>query len=291
MNIFHFPSNQIHDVKKTFVELLKDIYSINECEVLFQRVTEHFGYNSFQANILFNQSELIDLTEIIKELQHKKPLAYILGYTYFFNMKFFVNENVLIPRPETEELVLQVKQIIETNYKNQSLNIIDIGTGSGCIAIALKKIFPSANITAIDKSKDALEIAQKNAAFHQLSINFKKLDILNEPLNETYDIIVSNPPYIPESDKNTIDESVIKFEPSMALFSNTAKEFYERIFYLSKNNLAPKGFVFMELNQYYGNEILDLSKKFEYFKNTELLKDWSGNDRFIVCYKIYTKTN
>jgi release factor glutamine methyltransferase len=291
MNIFHFPSNQILDVKKTFAELLKDIYSKNECEVLFQRITEHFGYDSFQTNIHFNQSELIDLTEIIKELQNKKPLAYILGYSYFFNMKFFVNENVLIPRPETEELVLQVKQIIETNYKNQSLNILDIGTGSGCIAIALKKIFPYANITAIDKSSDALEIAQKNAAFYQLSINFKKLDMLNESLNETYDIIVSNPPYIPESDKNTIDESVIKFEPSMALISNTAIEFYERIFYLSKNILAPKGFVFMELNQYYGKEILDLSKKFEYFQKTELLKDWSGNDRFIVCYKIYTKTN
>jgi release factor glutamine methyltransferase len=286
MNIFHFPSNQILDVKKTFVELLKDIYSKNECEVSFQRITEHFGYNPFQVNILFNQSELIDLTEIIKELQHKKPLAYILGYSYFFNMKFFVNENVLIPRPETEELVMQLKQIIETNYKNQSLNILDIGTGSGCIAIALKKIFPYANITGVDKSSGALEIAQKNAAFHQLSINFKKLDVLNEPLNETYDIIVSNPPYIPESDKDTVDENVIKFEPSVALFSRTSTEFYERIFYLSKNNLVSKGFVFMELNQYYGKEILDLSKKFEYFQKTELLKDWSGNDRFIVCYKI-----
>lgn len=284
MNSVHFPSNHILDVKQKFTELLSKHYSLNEMEVIFRRLLEHMQLNPFDKNILFNQSELIVLSEYIHSLQQEKPIEYILAYSYFFNLKFFVNEHVLIPRPETEELVYHLKNILQKKYTTQSnFKILDIGTGSGGIAITLKKIFSDLRVDAIDISEQAIHIAQQNARFHQTEVNFYQLDILKNELNKKYNVIISNPPYIPKNDEESINHRVKKFEPSIALFSNTSTEFYKRIFELSAKYMETEGLVFLELNQFYSKEILELAQKYNHLKDIEIIKDWSGNDRFIKC--------
>lgn len=290
MNIYPFTSNQADDVFKIIRKELEKIYSENEIKIIFQRILEHFGYSEFKLfeQAYLNQSELIKISEWIKELKQKKPLSYILGYTYFYNLKLYVNESVLIPRPETEEMIFQLSDIISKEYTNlKSLKIIDIGTGSGCIAIALKKLFPCAEIDAIDISSNALNIAQKNAIFHHVKINFQQQDILKEELSKQYDIIVSNPPYIPTADACQIDDTVKKYEPAIALFSDTATVFYERIFYLSENYLNANGLIMMEINQYYSQKIYECAK--QYSLQCKILRDWSNNERFILCKKIKPK--
>lgn len=284
MNIYPFPSNKKDDVFRLFSEELKTVYSQDAIKVIFQRILEHFGY----ANVLLfrevylQQSELIKLSEWIKALKQKMPLAYLLGYTYFYNLKFYVNEHVLIPRPETEELLLYLKSVIEQEYSHiKRLSIIDIGTGSGCIAIVLKKLFPHADVDAIDISWNALAVARRNADFHQTEINFWQHDILREELLKKYDIIVSNPPYIPVQDAWKIEDSVKKYEPETALFCHSAVEFYERIFYLSQNCLNQHGTIMMEINQDYAQAIMECSMR--YSLKWSIIKDWSGNNRFVVC--------
>lgn len=289
MNIYHFASNDIKDVKHKFIEILSDIYSLNECEVLFRKLAEHLGIDVFNKDFLLNQSELIELSEYVRELEKGKPVEYLLGYSYFFNLKFYVNENVLIPRPETEELVYLLKNIILNKWTDTShLTIMDIGTGSGCIAVTLKKMFLNANVYAVDISEKALAVAQKNASEHKAEVHFGRCDVLSEdlPKNIYYDVMVSNPPYIPISDKQSISDRVKNYEPPVALFSNTATDFYERIFDLSKIYLKRGGLIFVELNQYYANDILKVAKSYDYFAEAEIIKDWSGNDRFIKCIKV-----
>jgi len=288
MNIYHFASNRVKDVKRKFVEILSSIYHQHECEALFRRLLEHIGIDVFDSEFLLNQSELIELSEYIRELKMGKPIEYILGYSYFFKLRFYVNENVLIPRPETEELVYLLKNVIQNKWSGTNdLDIIDIGTGSGCIAITLKKIFLDANVYAVDVSDKALAVAQKNAIEHRVQVNFSRCDIFLDSLpSYDYDVIVSNPPYIPISDKHSVSDRVKNYEPSIALFSNTATDFYERIFDLSKIHLKVGGLIFMELNQYYANDVLNIAKTYDYFKEVEIIKDWSGNDRFIKCIKV-----
>ncbi len=220
--------------------------------IIFQRILEHLNYSIFDKNIYLNQSELILISEYIQQLLDKKP---------------FVNSDVLIPRPETGELVEYVNQQIKSLNKS-AIKIIDIGTGSGCIAITLKKLLPDAEITAIDISPNAIRVANKNTDYHQVKIQLKQMDVMKEELNECYDVIVSNPPYIPFEDKENIDDIVKKYEPSIALFSNTPTEFYQRIFDIAKNNLTSNGRIILEINQ-------------NYFVNPKIIKDISGNDRII----------
>src|SRR5690606_3584650 len=183
------------------------------------------------------------------QLKEHKPLQYITGETEFYGMKFFVNENVLIPRPETEELIEWILKDVE----NKNLQILDVGTGSGCIPIVLKKHLLDAEILAIDISEKALETAILNAEFHKTEINFLQTDFLNmsfENLPE-FDIIVSNPPYIGETEKSEMDENVVKFEPHSALFvpDENALVFYIKIIELAKLKLKPKGKIYVEINQ------------------------------------------
>ncbi len=286
MNINHFKSNHIQDVKEKFNATLCKYYSTNEQDIIFKRILEHLNYDPYSNNSYFNQSELILISRFIDDLLEKKPLAYILGYTYFYHLNFFVSPNVLIPRPETEELVLLTQKIISEKYPSHSnLTLIDIGTGSGCIAITLKKYFPKLQITAIDISEEAIQTAMNNATFHNTPIHFLQSDILSDYLPGLFDIIISNPPYIPTQDITSIDESIQKYEPSIALFSKNFSEFYEKIFALSEKQLNKNGILIMELNQYYAQSILDLSKKFHHFSHTTLLKDWSNHQRFILCEK------
>ncbi|CAA7393763.1 peptide chain release factor N(5)-glutamine methyltransferase [Chryseobacterium fistulae] len=278
----------ILEFKQYFNEELSDIYTESETSFLYSIFVEKiFGVDTFKQrrmshHQLLNEDEK-KLHQAILELKTQKPYQQILGETYFYGMKFFVNENVLIPRPETEELLeIAIQKIQASNLNLKQLTILDIGTGSGVIPLVLKKYFPNAKISTIDFSEKALEVAKKNARLHELSINFIYDDYLSFEIDEYYDIIISNPPYIGINEKSEITTSVKKFEPQMALFSPTEDPliFYKKIAEDCKKKLKKPGFLFLEINQKLGTETLDLYKDLS--KNTALIQDLSQNDRFII---------
>ncbi|RNA62611.1 peptide chain release factor N(5)-glutamine methyltransferase [Chryseobacterium nematophagum] len=278
----------ILEFKKYFKDELSDIYSESEASFLYSIFVEKilgvdtFNQRRMSHHQLLNEDEK-KLHQAILELKTQKPYQQILGETYFYGMKFFVNENVLIPRPETEELLeIAIQKIQASTINSKQLNILDIGTGSGVIPLILKKYFPNAKISTIDFSEKALEVAKKNASLHKLSINFMYADYLSFELEEYYDIIISNPPYIGINEKNEITDSVKEFEPQMALFSPTEDPliFYKKIAEDCKKKLKKPGFLFLEINQKLGPETLALYKDLS--KNTSLLQDLSQNDRFVV---------
>ena len=200
-------------------------------------------------------------------------------------MRFEVNENTLIPRPETEELVEWIVDEQKTKDKRQKVSILDIGTGSGCIPITIKKEIPNALVSAIDVSEKALEMARKNAIDNEVEVNFILQNILeSESLIEKYDIIVSNPPYVRNLEKQEIKKNVLDYEPHLALFveDTDALLFYRKIAQLALSGLAPNGKLFFEINQYLGKETIELLENLG-FKNIELRKDFVGNDRMICC--------
>lgn len=279
----------ISQIKEHFYVEIKEIYTRDEAKELFvifsqkilnlDKISLHLS-----AEKIISEDEKNEFLRVILELKTGKPYQHILGKAYFYGDVFFVNENVLIPRPETEELI----EIIQTKLKDlrdKNLKILDIGTGSGCIPISLAKIFRNAEITSIDISEKALEIAKKNAEFHRVKINFIQKDYLTKNLTEIYDIIVSNPPYIDTSEESEISFSVKNFEPNIALFApkNRTLAFYEKIAQDSESNLAQNGFIFLEINQKLGKETLALFKN--KLATSELLKDLSQNDRFIIGQK------
>lgn len=280
----------ILEFKKYFRSELLPLYNEPESAFLYtifaEKITgfepKHQRRFSHQQLLISDEQELVN---ILAELKSGKPYQHILGETEFYGMKFFLNENVLIPRPETEELLEFAIEKIQ-NFKLQTSNpkIIDIGTGSGIIPVVLKKHFPDADISAIDISAKALEIAQKNADFHQTKIRFIRKDFLKEDLEEKFDIIISNPPYIGIDERSEIADSVKEFEPEIALFSPTSNPlvFYEKIAKDSENYLSENGLIFLEINQKLGKETLELFKK---FSQSLLLKDISGNDRMIFATK------
>jgi release factor glutamine methyltransferase len=207
-----------------------------------------------------------------------------LGSTEFYGLNFKVNESVLIPRPETEELVDWVRTSMDLN---KSYSMLDIGTGSGCIAISLKSIFANATLTAVDISESALITAAKNALANGLSIDFKQLDILQvNLLPEKYHVIISNPPYIPTKEKVEIDAHVLDYEPHLALFVPNADPllFYRKIANLAKESLYEGGFLFFEIHRDYGQQTIQMLSEMD-FKLIELKKDIFGNDRMVraVC--------
>ena len=272
------------------------MYSKSEIEELFSIFAEHFLNlnkidlrNSLENELSENDSN--KFSDSISELKTGKPFQQILGETEFYGMKFFVNEHVLIPRPETEELLeIAIQKVEDLRLKFAGLKILDIGTGSGIIPIVLKKYFPESEVSAIDISKEALEIARKNTEFHQMKINFINKDYLNEVFSdqtdkEIYDVIISNPPYIGIEENPEIEDSVKGFEPNLALFSpnSDALIFYRKIAEDCRNHLAENGLLFLEINQKLGKETLELYQ--EGFSEVELLKDISGNDRMIFGRK------
>lgn len=279
----------IIDYKRFFKTELAQIYSESESAYLFEIFVEKLmDFNKHQQRKLMHEeilkSDLEELNLLIKELKTGKPYQHLLGETEFYGLKFFVDENVLIPRPETEELLeLAIMKVQGLRFKilDISLKILDVGTGSGIIPIVLKKHFPNAEISAIDFSEDALKIAKRNADFHQVEINFIHQDYLNEDLTEIYDVIISNPPYIGLEEEIEIADSVKEFEPKMALFSPTSNAliFYEKIAEDCKNHLAKDGLVFLEINQKLGKETLELFT--EVLKEAELIEDVSGNERIV----------
>ena len=278
----------INQVKNLFFEELQSLYTSAECKELFFIFCEKMNLNKIDIRSQLensisaeNQNEFLKIISILKE---GKPYQQILGETYFYGNKFFVDENVLIPRPETEELIELIENKLG-HLKKEKLKILDVGTGSGCISISLAKIFPNAEVSSIDISEKALNVAKKNADFHKVKINFIQKDYLTGKLDEIYDVIVSNPPYIDVLEKGEISHSVKGFEPNIALFApeNRVLAFYEKIAQDSENHLKKGGSVFLEINQKLGKETLQLFQ--DVLTKSELVKDLSENDRFVIGEK------
>ena len=222
------------------------------------------------------------LKELPGRLLEQEPVQYITGHAWFMDLKIKVNPSVLIPRPETEELVM----LISNRYKNQSkIDMLDVGTGSGCIALALKKNFPLANVTGIDKSTVALNLAIANSISLGLPVNFFPFDILNPMLNfsQQYDVIVSNPPYVLESETKMMQKNVLKFEPSEALFVDDDDPllFYRMIAERSIRDLKRDGSLFFEINEQMGEKVMLLLKNLGY-ENIEVIKDIHGKQRIVA---------
>ncbi len=286
MNIYHFASNTLSDIEKIFITELSALYTTDELKSLLSVILKHLDVKQiYTPNIRLNQSDLIFISECIDKLKQHTPIDYILGYKYFYHLKFKVNPHVLIPRPETEELVFRLKELIIKKFSRQNLSMLDVGTGSGCIAIALKNLFPSAEITAIDISKQAVKVAQENAVLNQLKVTFLHHSIFEDLEHKHFDVIVSNPPYIPQSEAEKISDTVKNHEPHIALFSDTPEQFYNRLFELSAKNLNQNGILFTELNQYHAQDIKEYAIKTKIFSHIEIVKDWSSNERFLFCIK------
>lgn len=281
----------VRELKLYFQKELSNLYSQSEADILFEIFSEEILKLSkielrMQLNSECRKSDEAKFSEVIDRLQNEIPYQYILGHAEFFGYRFKVSPDVLIPRPETEELLeLAISKIEElVKLKGKKLKILDIGTGSGIIPVILKKHFPDAKISALDFSEKALDVARENSEIHQTEINFIHSDYLNNDLKENYDVIISNPPYIGLTEENEIEDSVKNIEPKLALFSPTADPlvFYRKIANDAEKYLSSNGLIFLEINQKLGTETLALFKK---FSHSELLKDISGNDRFVLVCK------
>jgi release factor glutamine methyltransferase len=280
----------LKEFKLFFNEALSAIYPKTEIDSFFfilmeEKLKLQRIDTVLKPDFLITKKNLIDLKTIVKRLQKEEPIQYIIGSTEFYGLPFLVDKNTLIPRTETEELVAWVLDEIKvlTNNKITELSILDIGTGTGCIPISLAKNLTSLNISAIDISPEALLIAKQNAILNKVTIEFIELDILNaESLPQEYDVIISNPPYVRELEKEEIKNNVLENEPHLALFvaDENPLIFYNKIADLAKQQLSKNGMLFFEINQYLGKETVNMLVK-KGFKNIQLKKDLFGNDRMI----------
>lgn len=276
--------------KTHFFDSLKNIQDEQEIESFFFIITEYL-HNLKRVDVALNpnfelsEDEVQKWNAILADLQQEKPIQYITGEAWFYGLKFEVNEKTLIPRPETEELVEWIIESQKLKVQSQKLEILDIGTGSGCIPISLKANLPQVNVSAIDVSEKALEMSKRNAELNNVEVNFIQNNILEVgDLNQHFDIIVSNPPYVRNLEKEEIKKNVLDYEPHLALFVEDidALLFYRKISQLALKNLSPNGLLFFEINQYLGKETVELLQNLG-FKNIELRKDMFGNDRMIRC--------
>ncbi|MCR5037103.1 MAG: peptide chain release factor N(5)-glutamine methyltransferase [Bacteroidales bacterium] len=290
------PSNSVRDCRKYYVSQLESIYGSDEANALIMILLEHY-FNidrvkiALEPDLRLSESELLTLHFAVKELLKNKPVQYIIGETEFYGLRFFVNENVLIPRPETQEMVEMIANfarrdnacVIRTGCK-----IIDIGTGSGCIAISLAKLIQNSDVIAVDVSEKALEVAKKNAEANGVNVHFVLDDILNPHVkthgraSQQFDIIVSNPPYVCESEKSEMRANVLEHEPSSALFVPDSDPliFYRKILEFAQKALKPDGQIWFEINEKFGKETTELCRE-KGFKNFEIIKDFRGKERVV----------
>ena len=270
---------RIRDIIPYFQARLSDRFDNREIVSWAYMIIKHiFNYNrsdyilNIDDKICNNQCQ--EIIKVVELLSIDHPIQYIIGYSDFLGLKFKVNTDVLIPRPETEELV---SWVLEHSFKT----VLDIGTGSGCIAITIAKK-TNAHITGMDISKDCLKIARFNARLNHTNVEFIHSNIFNYIRTRKYDLIVSNPPYISESDKSSMKKNVLNFEPKLALFvpDNDPLVFYNKIIKISKENLNSGGFLFFEINEKHGHDIVNLMKA-EKFVDIELKKDINDKYRMI----------
>lgn len=282
----------IKDVFLDFHDALDELYGAQEAEAITLMVLSEITGMSKAKIKAFPEARvpfeaLQKLSAIVTELKTGKPLQYILGSTEFYGLPFLVSPAVLIPRPETEELVDWVLSVCrdQVTFSNQALSILDIGTGSGCIAISLKKNLPAAEVSALDVSAEALKVARQNAVVNDVDVSFMQRDILQADLSQTvgnYTIIISNPPYVTLTDKAAMHTNVTDFEPHTALFvpQDDPLLFYRTIADYALQNLVANGVLFFEINEAFGQKTVELLAD-KGFNNIELRKDLSGRDRMI----------
>lgn len=281
---------QFEEIRKQFLDKLDPLYDKAEAESIFFIVLEdlfHYSRKDYllRKSITFNSTDQAKLDGVLLRLLTGEPIQQLVGSTWFMGIPLKVSRDVLIPRPETEELV---DLILRDQHVHpiQEARIIDIGTGTGCIPIALKKQLPNAHVTALDVSKEALEIAKYNVLENKVNINFMLADILEWDLifaaDTGFDIIVSNPPYITTSEKRFMHPNVLQFEPHLALFVEDKAPllFYETIASFALKHLRPKGLLYFEINRNYGQEVKSLLTK-KGFSQVVLLQDMHGADRMI----------
>ena len=260
------------EIKNIFLQLLLFIKKWNKADYLLNK------------NQNLKQNEIQFLKESLRKLKIHTPIQYIIGNVLFYDLTIKVNKHVLIPRPETEELV---QLIYNQNSSEKNWNILDIGTGSGCIIIALKKIFKNANCKGIDISQQALDMAIENAISNKIKVDFTLQDINQlSTYPNSLDIIVSNPPYVPKRDSNKMSKNVINFEPHVALFveNNHPLQFYHTIAEFGLKSLVNNGKIYFETHEDYAFEIVNLLKEKKY-KNCNIYQDLQGKNRFIEAVK------
>ena len=285
----------LKEIQHIFHQELDAIYGKDEVDNFFDMLLNaYFGLGRIDlilnTNLTITKTEEQPLFEALSRLKQEEPIQYIIGDTEFYGLKLKVNQHTLIPRPETEELVDWILKEIK-NQESQ-ISILDIGTGSGCIAIALAKNLPNAKVFAMDISDEALKITKENALLNKVDIEFIHQDILSlnhaefDSVFQKFDIIVSNPPYVRILEKAEIKNNVLNYEPHLALFveDNEPFLFYKAIAQFAVENLTTKGQLFFEINQYLGKEMVQLLESYG-FKNIELRQDLFGNDRMTKAIK------
>jgi release factor glutamine methyltransferase len=242
-----------------------------------------------QFDLVVPDQSLPAMARALEELLNNKPLQYVLGKARFLEAEFIVNQHVLIPRPETEELTKIVIDELDSQIDsfNYPMKLIDIGTGSGCIAITLKNHFPEFSVVGLDKSDETLEVARMNAANLKAEVSFWHADLFDpEAVDGIYlfDVIVSNPPYVLESEKKQMHPNVYQYEPAGALFVPDSDPliYYKAIAEFSAINLRPNGYLFLEINEKFGDQVKSLFLNAG-FINVEIRQDLSGKDRFLIC--------
>ncbi|HPE83303.1 MAG TPA: peptide chain release factor N(5)-glutamine methyltransferase [Aequorivita sp.] len=278
----------LKELRTSFKIALSGLYPSEEIQSFFNILSEKY-LNLSRIEIALNPERVISeevsekYQKALLRLKNYEPVQYIIGETEFYGLPFKVNKHTLIPRPETEELVEWI--IVTSEFRIQDSGLLDIGTGSGCIAISLAKNLPDSKISALDISDGALKIARKNAEMNKVEVDFFQTDILNtKTLPKKYDVIVSNPPYVRELEKKQMQQNVLNYEPDSALYvkNDDPLLFYRVISQLAKKHLQPNGKLFFEINEYLADELTELLKS-EDFKNIEVKKDIFGKNRMIKC--------
>ncbi len=283
-------SNTILETSKQIKAKLNNLYASSEIDsFIFMMYTEVLSISTAQVLAYpekeINLEQLTIIDNWVERLQKNEPIQYIIGHCEFYDCQLVVREGVLIPRPETEELVYWILN----DFGQGAINILDIGTGSGAIPIALAKNRKAWKVQAIDVSPSALTIANENALMNELDISFHQLDILkNDMLDEVnFDVIVSNPPYVTQTEKNLMRKNVLDYEPHLALFveDDSPLVFYIRIAQLAKRNLNKGGCLYFEINEQFGDETCQMLKKIGY-ESIEVRKDLNGKDRMIKAINV-----
>ena len=313
-------SNLVKDIRKYYCDQLCSIYDKDEANAMILILFEHY-FNidrvkmALEPDIRLSESEMLKIHFAVKDLLKNKPIQYIIGETELCELKFKVNEDVLIPRPETAEMIYKIVNKSTSQQVNKSTSqsqcqsqcqsstansqkpkaksqklILDIGTGSGCIAISLAKMLPEAQIYALDISEKALVVAKENAKINDVNITFIHEDILTQTQTQTltqtkFDIIVSNPPYVRELEKSGMRDNVLKWEPHNALFvsNNNPLIFYRSILEFAKSHLKENGEIWFEINEFLGKEMIDLCHELG-FSDVEIYKDFRGKERIMAIH-------
>ncbi len=287
----HIPSNKVRDIERYCLNELAGLYPEGEIKMFVRMLFEGFlGWE--QTELLMrhdetvNQSDLLRFHWAVEDLKRHRPIQHIVGWTEFCKCRIEVNENTLIPRPETEEIVQRtIVHLSKNNIQNSELNILDLCTGSGCIAIALAKQWPEANVTAVDISEKALAVARKNAEANSTKINFLQADIISSQFSLPYSpfsLIISNPPYVMNAEKAEMQHNVLDWEPSQALFvpDSDPLVLYRSIADIATNHMSPDGTLVLEINEHLGKETLNLLEERGF--RGELLQDFRGKERMLV---------